>query len=107
MNSRRNHSIVITAHYLDEHHQHLSDIISFRCFHDRHLSSRLKPFILNEIRKLNIQSKIVSITTNNGSDIRAATSGYEFDVRFSCDAHNINQTISTGLGLWKISTSEK
>ena len=107
MNSRRNNFIVITAHYLDEHHQHLSDIISFRCFHGRHLSSRLKPFILNEIRKLNIQSKIVSITTDNGSDVRAATSGYEFGARFSCDAHNINQTISTGLSLWKISTSKK
>ena len=107
LNSRRNHFIVITAHYLDQHHQQLSDIISFRRFRGRHFSVRLKPFIINEVKKLNIESKIMSITTDSGSDIKAATSSYEFGLRFSCDAHNINQTISTGLGLWKVSTSKK
>ncbi|CAF3426471.1 unnamed protein product [Rotaria socialis] len=106
LNSRRNHFIVITAHYLDEYHQHLSDIISFRRFRGRHFSVRLKPFIINEIKKLNIESKIISITTDSGSDIKAATSSYEFGLRFSCDAHNINQKISIGLGLWKVSTSK-
>ncbi|CAF3331156.1 unnamed protein product [Rotaria sp. Silwood2] len=106
VNSRRHHFLVITAHYVDEHHQHISEIISFRRFRGRHLSARLKLFIINEIKKLNIESKIISITTDSGSDIKAATSSYEFGLRFSCDAHNINRTISTGLGLWNISTSK-
>ncbi|CAM4790591.1 unnamed protein product [Rotaria magnacalcarata] len=107
LNPRRNHFIVITAHYLDEYHQHLSDIISFRRFRGRHFSVRLKSFIINEIKKLNTESKIISITTDSGSDIKTVTSSYEFGLRFSCDAHNINQTISTGLGLWKVSASKK
>ncbi|CAF3189205.1 unnamed protein product, partial [Rotaria socialis] len=106
LNSRRNHFIVITAHYLDEYHQHLSDIISFRRFRGRHFSVRLKSFIINEIKKLNIEWKIISITTDSGSDIKAAASSYEFGLKFSCDAHNINQTISTGLALWKVSASK-
>ncbi|CAF1187366.1 unnamed protein product [Rotaria magnacalcarata] len=107
LNPRRNHFIVITAHYLDEYHQHLSDIISFRRFRGRPFSVRLKSFIINEIKKLNTESKIISITTDSGSDIKTVTSSYEFGLRFSCDAHNINQTISTGLGLWKVSASKK
>ncbi|CAF1298723.1 unnamed protein product [Adineta steineri] len=101
MNSRRNHFLVITAHYYDENYQTFSNVISFRSFRGRHLASRLKKFILNEIKKLNIESKIFSITTDNGSDIKSATSSSEFGIRFSCDAHNINRTISTGLNLWE------
>ncbi len=101
MNLRRHHFLVITAHYHDEHYQLFSDVISFRCFRGRHLAVRLRKFLLNEIKKLNIESKIFSITTDNGSDIKSATSSQEFGIRFSCDAHNINRTISTGLDLWK------
>ncbi|CAF5130511.1 unnamed protein product, partial [Rotaria sp. Silwood1] len=56
--------------------------------------------------KLNIESKIISITTDGGSDIKATTSSYKLDLRFSCDPHNINRIISTGVGLWKISISQ-
>ena len=107
MNPRRHHFLVITAHYYDEHYQTFSNVISFRCFRGRHLSARLKKFILNEIKKLDIESKIFSITTDNGSDIKSATSSPEFGIRFSCDAHNINRTISTGLDLWKKTASKR
>ncbi len=106
LNSRRHHFLVITAHYHDEHYQQFSEIISFRCFRGRHLSARLRQFILNELKKLDIQGKIFSITTDNGSDIKSATSSHEFGIRFSCDAHNINRTVSCGLDLWKRSTSK-
>lgn len=107
MNSRRNYFVVLTAHYLDKDYHHVSSVISFRRFCGRHLSTRLKSFLLNEIRKLNIESKIISITTDDGSDIKSATSSYEFGIRFSCDAHNINRTISNGLSLWKDPTSKR
>ncbi|CAF0817450.1 unnamed protein product [Rotaria sordida] len=106
MNSRRHHFLVITAHYYNEHYETFSDVISFRSFRGRHLSARLKKFIFHEIKKLEIESKIFSITTDNGSDIKSATSSQEFGIRFSCDAHNINRTISTGLDLWKKTTSK-
>ena len=106
MNSRRHHFLVITAHYHDEHFQQFSDVISFRCFRGRHFSVRLRRFLLNEIKKMGIESKIISITTDNGSDIKSATSSYEFGIRFSCDAHNINRTVSTALSLWKRSAKK-
>ena len=101
MNSRRHHFLVITAHYYDEDYQPCSDVISFRCFRGRHLGVRLKKFIINELKKLGIESKVFSITTDNGSDIKSATSSHQFGIRFYCDAHSINRTISSGLGLWK------
>ena len=107
MNSRRHHFLVITAHYYDENHQLFSNVISLRCFRGRHLSIRLTKFIIHEIKKLDIESKIFSITTDNDADIKCATSSSEFGIRFSCDAHNINKTISTGLDLWKKKNKKK
>ncbi|CAF2937419.1 unnamed protein product [Rotaria sp. Silwood2] len=106
MNSRRYHFLVITAHYHNEHYETFSDVISIRSFRGRHLSARLKKFILHEIKKLEIETKIFSIATDNGGDIKSATSSQEFGIRFSCDAHNINRAISTGLDLWKKITSK-
>lgn len=101
VNSRRSHFLAITAHYYDEQMRYSSIVISFRRFQGRHLAVRLKAFIAREIEKLNIMNRIVSITSDNGSDIKAATSTYRFGTRYSCAAHNLNLTISTGLGLWK------
>ena len=102
LNSCRNYFLVITAHYLDTNCKPESAVISFRRFRGRHFADRLKTCIMNEIKKLNIETKITSITTDNGSDIKAATSTYQFGTHYSCDAHNINRVVSTGLGLWKI-----
>ena len=101
MNSRRTHFLFITAHYYDDQMRYSSKVISFRRFHGRHLAVRLKAFITREIEKLNIMTRIVSITSDNGSDIKAATSSYRFGTRYSCTAHNLNLTISTALDLWK------
>jgi hypothetical protein len=106
LNSRRHYYLVITAHYFVNCKSE-STVISFRRFSGRHLSSRLKSFIMNGLKKLNIETKIISITTDNGSDIKAATTSYEFGTHYSCDAHNINRLISTGLGLWKIPKSKR
>jgi hypothetical protein len=106
LNSRRHYYLVITAHYFVNCKSE-STVISFRRFSGRHLSSRLKSFIIKELKKLNIETKIISITTDNGSDIKAATTSYEFGTHYSCDAHNINRLISTGLGLWKIPKSKR
>ncbi|CAF4492433.1 unnamed protein product, partial [Didymodactylos carnosus] len=66
---------------------------------------RLGSFIIKEIDKLNIQMEIVSVTVDSGSDIKTAVSVFQCGTRYSCDGHNINLTISTGLDLWKISKS--
>ncbi|CAF4526457.1 unnamed protein product [Rotaria sp. Silwood2] len=90
LNSRRTHFLAIAAHYYDERMKHSSTVISFRRFHGRHLSYRLNSFIIIEIEKLSIQTKIVAVTTDSGSDIKGATSSNQLGTWYSCDTHNIN-----------------
>ncbi|CAF4960902.1 unnamed protein product, partial [Rotaria sp. Silwood1] len=101
LNSRRTHFLTITPHYYDEHMKHSSTVICFRRFRGRHFAYRLNSFIIKEIQKLNIQSKIVAVTTDSGADIKAATSTNQFGTWYSCDAHNINLMVSSSLCLWK------
>ena len=70
--------------------QYSSIVTSFSRFRELHLSKRLNAFIAREIEKLDIEVKVISITTDNDSDIKAATSLNQFGTRFSWDAHNIN-----------------
>ena len=81
--------------------KHSSIVISFRRFRGRHLTYRLNSFIIKEIQKLNIQTKIVAVTSDSGSDIKAATSTNQLGTWYSCDAHNINLIVSSSLCLWK------
>ena len=64
-NNRRSHFVCITAHFYDDF-EYRSIIISFRRFIGRTLAFRMRFFIRNELLKLNISSKIRSITTDNG-----------------------------------------
>ena len=105
LNSHRTYFLCITAHYYDENMKYSSAVISFRRFRGCHLAKHLNAFIMKEIEKLDITSKILSITTDNSSDIKAAVSTHELGTWFSFDAHTINLTVSRGLGLWKPSKS--
>lgn len=107
MNSRRTYFLSITGHYYNHQMQYSSIVTSFRRFRGRHFSKRLNAFIAREIQKLGIETKVISITTDSGSDIKAATSSGQFGTHFSCDAHNINLTISCGLNLWRNPGSNK
>ncbi|CAF1290950.1 unnamed protein product [Didymodactylos carnosus] len=100
-NSRRTYFICLTAHYYNSSFQYISLVIGFRRLQGRKISTRLYEYIRYELEQLRIRSKIRSITTDNGSDIKAATSNTEFGIRISCLAHNLNLTVSNGLGLWK------
>ena len=62
----RSHFICIRAHYYDKNVALLSRVIAFRRFIGRTFALRLREFIRNELRKLNISDKIRSITTDNG-----------------------------------------
>ena len=107
MDSWRTHFLVITAHHYNKQMQYSSIIISFRRFRGRHLSKRLNAFIPREIERLDIEVKVSSITTDSGSDMKAAMSLNQFRTRFLCDAHNVNLTIAYNLSLWKNPASNK
>jgi hypothetical protein len=67
----------------------------FRKFFGRHLSNRIKAYIEYELKSLQIESKVIGVVTDSGSDIKKAALEC-FDNRFVCLAHNINLTISNG-----------
>jgi hypothetical protein len=55
-----------------------------------------------ELDKLGILSKVRSITTDNEAAVKSACSGLvEKCTWISCQAHNINLVIKSGLKLWK------
>jgi hypothetical protein len=93
----------LSGHYYDQHFKFISPILAFRRFHGNHDSERIQGFIINEVEKLDIQTKICAITTDNGSDIRAATENEpQFGIRISCILHNLNLTVQNGLWLFTV-----
>ena len=65
-NTRRTHFICITGHYFDKDYGYKSIVLSFRRFIGRSFALRIRRFIRSELQKLNISSKIRSITSDNG-----------------------------------------
>ncbi len=88
----------ITAHFFDNSYNYTSLVISFRKFSKRHLSQNIETFIKNELEKLEIESKVRAITTDNANDIKSAASKITY--RFPCIAHNLNLIIKNSLKLW-------
>jgi hypothetical protein len=63
---RRAHYVCITAHYYDKEFGYISKVISFRRFIGRSFAVRIRQFIRLELKKLKIEKKVCSITTDNG-----------------------------------------
>ena len=99
-NSRGTHFISITAHFFDVRYNSVCLTIGFRQIIGDHISERLRCYILYELRSLKIEKKICSITTDNASNIIAATANcVYFGDRLSCLAHNMNLIVNDGLHL--------
>ena len=99
-NSRSVYFIAITGHYFNKY-QLISKVLSFRRVVGRETALIIRKYITNECKKLNIVGKIVGITTDSGSSIKAACEGLGFGMRLSCVAHDLNLIVSNGLNLWK------
>ncbi|CAF4505447.1 unnamed protein product [Didymodactylos carnosus] len=97
----RSHFICLTAHYYNDEFDYVSTVIGFGRLNGRKTALRLRKYIQYEVEQMGISAKIVSITTDNGADIRKATDISEFGTRFSCFAHIMNLVVSNGLCLWK------
>ena len=83
------HFLGLTIHFFSRKFKYYSALIAFKKFKGRHLNIRIKRFILKILEKLGIANKIVAITTDNGSDIKKATTE-GFGTRISCATHNLN-----------------
>jgi hypothetical protein len=98
--------IGITGHLYDKNFKFYSLQFGFRRILGRHFANRIKNYLQYEVNQLGIENKIVSITTDNASDIKKATKS-GFGWRFSCSAHNLNLTVKNGLPLWGNLTAKK
>lgn len=100
--SQRIHYISLTAHVLNDDFECVPIVIGCRHLIGRHFASNLSRYIKYELNRVGISNdQIVSITTDNGSDIKKATSSFDFGRRIACMAHNLNLVVKKGLCLWK------
>ncbi|MBY0580649.1 MAG: hypothetical protein K2P53_03070 [Rickettsiales bacterium] len=90
--------LCITAHYLTKKFKYRSKVVCFRRFYGRQLSNRLTTFVQKEINKLEIDNKVISITTDNAEDIKKAMGSIA--LRLSCICHNLNLVLNHGMKLW-------
>ena len=95
------HFLTITAHFFDPNYDYVSVVVSFRRFKGQHLSSKIKCFIIKELEKLNIDTKVVSITTDSGSGIKKETSRDDFGFRVGCLAHKLNIVVKKVFNFWQ------
>ena len=92
--------LILTAHFFDKHLNYKSIIIGFKKFQKTHDAVHIKRFILNELNILEITNKVVSITTDNESTVKQATTNLTSSCeRISCMCHNLNLAAKK-LKLW-------
>lgn len=97
----RDNFICLTGHVFNDKMQPISLLLSFRRLADRKLSKNLNQYLQYEIRKFGLAScSNAGITTDGGSDIKAATASGEFGCRFPCIAHLLNLIVNHGLSIW-------
>ncbi|CAF1329931.1 unnamed protein product [Didymodactylos carnosus] len=107
---RKHYFLCVTAHYVTHQFEVKGTILSFRQFYGRKFAKRIESHLIRILIKFGIQRKIISTTTDNGSDVRSATEkNAAFGLRIHCMAHGLNLSIQNALGLWpkkkKISTT--
>lgn len=99
--SRQVHFISLTAHTFTNSYEQVPIVLGCRRILGQHLSPVIERYIQFELNRLWIKpEQIISITTDNGSNMKKATSAFQFGHRISCMAHNLNLTVKHGLCLW-------
>ena len=99
---RKNCSFMcLTGHFVDNEMNTHSSVLHFEKFDGRHFAQNVAVAVKGSLSALNIEDKIVSVTSDGGSNIRVAFNDfYRFD-RIWCVAHRLHLVICNGLGLWK------
>ena len=98
---QRTNYISLTGHVFTKQYESVPIVLGCRRIIGRHLSTTIESYIEYELKRLNIRPKqIISITTDNGSDLKKATFSFKFGDRISCMGHNLNSVVKNGLCLW-------
>ncbi|CAF1600248.1 unnamed protein product, partial [Rotaria sp. Silwood1] len=99
---KRDHFICLTAHVFNDELKPVSLLLSFRRLTNRKLGENLHEFITYELNRFGLLNcSHAGITTDNASDIRAATEFGDFSPRFPCIAYILNLVINHGLCIWE------
>ncbi|CAF3741681.1 unnamed protein product [Rotaria sp. Silwood1] len=78
--SKRVHYISLTGHVFNTKYETVPIVLGCRRIIGRHLSTTIERYIEFELKRLNIkQEQLVSITTDNGSEMKKATSTLKFE----------------------------
>ena len=108
MNCRRRRFICLTGHFFTRSFEHVSLVLGFRRVFGRSVATTLRSYVDYEIRRLKIPAhKIISITTDGGSDIRKATTNGQFGQPVLCLAHILHLIVTKGLCIWKKPDGDK
>ncbi|CAF4052930.1 unnamed protein product, partial [Rotaria magnacalcarata] len=100
-NSRQVHFIALTAHAFTSNYEHVPIVIGCRRIIGQHTSVSIERYIKYELDRIGIKpSQVVSITTDNGSNIKKVAATLKFGSPISCMAHNLNLVVNKGLCLW-------
>ena len=100
-NSRQIYFISLTAHTFSKNFENISIVVGCRRLIGPHQSSSIEQYINYEINRLGIKrEQIISIITDNGSNIKKATSSLQYGFRVSCMGHNLNLVVNRRLALW-------
>jgi hypothetical protein len=98
--SKRISFISLTAHIFTENYETIPIVLGCRRIIGAHLATTIERYIKYELNRYDIkQEQLISITTDNGSNMKKATS-VKFGDRISCMAHNLNLVVNKGLRLW-------
>lgn len=98
---KNNCFMCLTGHWIDKEMNMQSSILHFQTYDDRHLASKIGAEVKVRLRDLGIEEKISSITTDGGSNVRAAVETVCKFNRLWCVAHRFHLVICNGLYLWK------
>jgi len=96
--SRSKHGYLgLTATWINKEFEIMDVLLEISYFPAPHTAKAIIEVINKAIRKWEIEDCIVSITTDNGSNMKAAIQGLTSIRRLSCAAHTLQLAIGRGL----------
>ena len=100
-NKKNRYFLAITGHFFDKKLKFHSIILSFRTFNMRHFAVNIQMAIKDDLKKLGLDKKCVSVTTDNESCmVKGCSSLFTQSFRISFLCHNLNLIVINTLKLW-------
>lgn len=104
--SRSKHGYLgLTATWINQNFEILDVLLEITYFPTPHTAEAIADVIKNSIKKWKIEDRVITITTDNGSNMIAAINKLSPITRLSCVAHTLQLAIGKGLKLVQVLTN--